>query len=1259
MKKYAVLPVILACLAACSNPLLKWVDTPGNTIINAPNNGGTETPAGSRIPSPSDKAITAFSFGIQNEEISIKAGKGEDGSIPVKAILPANTSLTGLKASLTYIGRSLVPPGGTPQTTNPYADSVRSFAAPQVYTVGAADGSEQKYTVQVYVKNEPPAAIVWYDLEIPGSGNPPVMAEGVVTEGSGGQPGSIVLHMPAGTPLTNLTAQIAQTGTLTGGDLPSPNSSTAITLKDDFSNPITYTVSSGGQTRDYVVTVVVDKSPVKEITELSFAGFPNKAIIGAEPQPDGKYPIIATVPVSANPGDLKPVITYKGAAINGAGVSDTRTTNFSVPLSINGDPNQNFSAPVTYTVTAEDGMSRDYEVTVYSSDLNTGKAITGFYFSFPSTQGAQGPAGIINETAKTIAITVPAGTNLRSLAPVIYHTGVSISPMDGAPMDFSNSVANPVIYTVTARDGGTQPYKVSVFVAKRGDKAITAFDFADVSGETVVIGGTPGSDGKIPIVVTVPSSTDLTTPKTPAVTHTGASITGGGIPAGGVGTVTGSPSIFSGPVTYTVTAEDGTTQAWSVTVVKAADPTLQATSNLASIDGFYFNNPMAAGVINGQNITVTVPSGTDVTNLIPTIYFTGNGVAQGTTLVSTPPTSKTVGSVTVVTPYMSSPASIAADFTHSTTTDFTNPVQYTVTPLSLNALNAKTYTVTVNFGPAPPKSDVRAITFFGFDEVDDVHLTAAISTVPDASGNYPVEVIVPTRNRHDINISPGFLLTPVILYKDKDAAIASISGGENFGVPVSHPTDPEIKGIEATASVSFASPRTYKVTAEDGKSSSQYVVTVRIDDNNVKEITAFYFASPPAVGIIDQAAKTITVSVPNGTNLAALSPTVSYTGVSLDPASGRAVNFSSPVIYTVAARNGTVQPYTVRVTPKPAASKDITVFSLPGAGVLETVIGSIPDSDGFIPVSITVSGQSDIAALRPTITHTGVSITPPGGMPQTGKPFIDSARNFNAPQAYRVTAEDGSFKDYAVSVHVSGGGAKVITGFVFKPEDNSGKGLTVPAVGQINQETHTIEVRVPAAVNLSTTLKPAITYLGRSAGYAGTTSGVLPSSADTDTAPAGKNGNTYTDTFARDFNTSNVTPLIYTVRAVDLPDDTPDTQEYTVKVVNILEVTISYDGPRDDKFTTESFDQNNGLLSVTINNTDQFPLSDPTYRYGPTYDWYVDSVRQNVSNTQNTLVIKTAGFPPGRHQVTVSATRLKPEGDGRHYTNTLYFLVRE
>lgn len=69
--------------------------------------------------------------------------------------------------------------------------------------------------------------------------------------------------------------------------------------------------------------------------------------------------------------------------------------------------------------------------------------------------------GVINEGSGTIAVTVPYGTNVTSLAPFITHTGANISPDSGVAQDFSS----PVFYTVIAADSSAKSYVVTVTVA--------------------------------------------------------------------------------------------------------------------------------------------------------------------------------------------------------------------------------------------------------------------------------------------------------------------------------------------------------------------------------------------------------------------------------------------------------------------------------------------------------------------------------------------------------------------------------------------------------------------------------------------------------------------------------------------------------------------------------------------------------------------------------------------------------------------------
>jgi hypothetical protein len=1153
MKKYfVVLPVFLALLAACSNPLLKWIETPG--IVET-----LQTPVGAI--SDSDKAITSFSFGILGETVMIRGAPPEgDDKTPITVILPAPVDKSNLIPAITFIGKALWPASGVPQ----------NFNSPVTYRVTGRDDSWRDYEVEVLVKNASPALLKWFDLELPATG---LMAEGIVIESrTEGQPGDIVIHVPSRISLSSLTAHVLQTGVLSGPGVINGGES-GVTLTGDFSAPRTYTVTAAdGSKRAYEVTVIKDKDKSKEITAFSFAGLGDGAasIIGAVPGADGRYPIIVTVPLRTDISALNPVITHTGVSITGSRIPSGGAG------TVTGSGTGIFPNPAAYTVTAEDGSIREYTVTVFTSNQNSGKQITGFYFLFPNAQGEAGSAGIINETAKTIAVTVPAGTDLRSLAPTIYHTGVLISPISGEPKDFRNSITNPVPYTVMARDGSRQTYMVSVYTADKGDKAIVAFDFAGITGETTVIGGTPGPDGKIPIVVTVPPYTDPsnTTPVNiaalkPVITHTGYSITGGGVSVIGAGPGTVSaPGLvdFTNPVPYWVTAEDKTSQGYAVTVIK---PVPAADVYTARIDAFYFTNPVAIGAINqgARTIAVTVPWNTNLPALTPTIHYTGQDIKLGSAGV--PETGK--------------PAIIPANFS--------TPQTYTVRAQSGAAV---AYTVTVSPAPNTEKT-ITALSFVGIPTSDT---TVAISSAPDSTGKYPIEAVVP----------PGTntaALAPVITHTGASVSGPGVSGSGTGGPPRT------ISG----SSTNFSSPVSYRVTAEDG-STRDYLISVRAEDNNAKEITGFYFTSPLAAGLIDQGSKTITVKVPYGTNLGSLSPAVYYTGVALDPASGRANNFSSPAIYTVRARNGTGQPYTVKVTAGQSSAKEITAFSFPGAGVLDTIIGSVPGPDGKIPISITVSRNTAVDALKPSVTHTGKTISPAPG----------TVLDFRTPVSYQVTAEDGSTKDYTVSVHISGGGNKIITAFIFKAVPLSG-GSAVQAVGAIDQDTHTIEVILPAsAAGSRASLAPTVSYIGASL-----------------TPPAGQaqTANPLTDV-PRNFTG----PLTYRVNAAD-----GTSQAYTVRVTmseQNVGGTVTFRGISDPDLIRTSFDQSTGTLTLTLNTVSG---------YGPPYEWYLDGGKLGVSNTEPRLTLRTADLQPGQHEVVVVVAKT---GSGLvHYTNRVYFLVNE
>ncbi len=116
-------------------------------------------------------------------------------------------------------------------------------------------------------------------------------------------------------------------------------------------------------------------------------------------------------------------------------------------------------------------------------------------------------SGIVDETAHTISVVVPFGTDLHALAPVVIVSPFATSsPASGAPQDFTN----PVVYTVTAEDGSTQDYAITVTVAPEPDTespTITSYtfnnkeedivlDFATTTEVVIVLTASEGVDWK-------------------------------------------------------------------------------------------------------------------------------------------------------------------------------------------------------------------------------------------------------------------------------------------------------------------------------------------------------------------------------------------------------------------------------------------------------------------------------------------------------------------------------------------------------------------------------------------------------------------------------------------------------------------------------------------------------------------------------------------------------------------------------------------
>jgi hypothetical protein len=1107
MRKVLFVFIAVTLLSSCSNPVLKWIDTPADRA---------------RLQGNNDKEITSFTFGMGPErENDLPIGKTPDhtGKFPISVILSGVSSLNGLKPDVRFIGKDLSP------RSKMSGDFGSSVSSPVVYTVTAANNSTRDYGVRVYLQNESSHEIVRFAVDT-GQG---LSAEGIINQ----EAGTVIIDVPAGTDTGHLTAHIVHTGQTVRDSANRPYAGSTFDMSGDFSAPGIWTViARDGGTKNYTVTVNMEKSDAKEITSFSFHLTGEEDIIGAEPRPDGKYPILVVL----SDTDYKslpsksPFIHFIGASLSPEETSSP-PPDFTSP-----------AAPVTYTVAAENGSTRDYAVTVISKEVPAANEaeITGFYLTNPLTQG------IIDQTANTITLTVPEGTDLRYLRPEIYYKGASVSPKSGQPQDFTDSDKVPVEYTVRAPNGIlSKTYKVSVYPLKVPPTVKTSTDTADVGVGT-------DTDGNYVIVVDYPIHIE-----NPVIyiNYPGSSQTIN------INDFNPNQNIY---FEYVYINDEKV-----VVINPPADPPGPPVPPLgfnASIDYFYLTDPAVIGVIDtgagtGTEtspipIKVTVPYGTDLQNLKPAIIYTG----------------REIGGIPGSSPLKDGPRS------------FQTPVDYVVIAENDTeaAPNRKYYRVTVT--PGAP-NNAKEITAFSFVNVPPVKVL--ISGVANGSNTYPIEITVPKGTNRGS-------LTPVITHTGFNI---SGPGGITGAGPAT---------ITGTSAASFTSPVSYTVTAQD-RSTRTYTVTVREEADEVIEIEWFYFTEPLAVGNINQDANTITVTVPSGTNRANLRPMVYFTGMALSPGSGTANNFTSAAAYTVTGASGKTRTYSVVVNSVPSTSKDITRFKLSGVINSDIIIGAVPDADGLYPISVQVPEGTDLAGLGAEISHTGVSISPEA----------ESPRNFNSPQNYTVTAEDGSVKTYKVMVHAANPDAKLITSLIFNAVPLSGGG-TVRVVASIDQTGKKITAAVPQTASINR-LRPTITYIGKSI-----------------RGPGGRNtANPFTDA-ERDFSGSQT----YTVEAQN-----DSSVPYSVTVIRQSGFEVAFEGEAErGVINTNSFDQTTGIITVTIK----------TSEVDAPYSWYINGVIQGVSDSDPTftLNIGNGSFYPGRYEI--MAVGMK---DGLRYTGKVYFVV--
>ncbi len=455
------------------------------------------------------------------------------------------------------------------------------------------------------------------------------------------------------------------------------------------------------------------KSALKDLLTFSFQSSANPSLAANVEGIISGRNIAVSVPFGTKIDALK--ATFTTSPLSNTTVSGVKQES--------GITANNFSSPVTYRVTAEDGSTAEYVVTVTVAKSSE-KVLLLFSF-----KKADNPALSMDVEAMVmnnqVMITLPPRTDITALkATFVASAAASVTVGTAAQVSgqTANDFSRPVVYRITAADGSTADYTITVSVAKSGDKTITAFGFQksdnpDLPADLMAtISGTQ-------ITATLPVGVRPNALKATFMTSPLATVTiAGKAQASGL-----TVNDFGTALVYKVTAEDGTSTDYTVTI----QSTLSTDRTLSSFGFLKADNPALAAdilaTISGVQITVSFPGGTnpDVLKNLKPAFKSGNF------------TTVTVGNV----PQVSS----------TTPNDFSKPVVYRVTSQDNNSTD---YTVMATI----IKSADKQLLSFSFLKVNNPTLSedVALEVSPNRASYL---VTLPT----GINLSalkPTFAVSP-------------------------------------------------------------------------------------------------------------------------------------------------------------------------------------------------------------------------------------------------------------------------------------------------------------------------------------------------------------------------------------------------------------------------------------------------------------------------------------------------------------------
>ncbi|MGB3774792.1 MAG: DUF5018 domain-containing protein, partial [Leeuwenhoekiella sp.] len=592
--------------------------------------------------------------------------------------------------------------------------------------------------------------------------------------------------------------------------------------------------------------------------------------------------------------------------------------------------------------------------------LSDEKAILNFTLTEQTTQA------VIDASAFTVAIEVLNGTDLTTLSPEItISEDASLTPVSGTVLDFTEAVT----YTVTAQDESTQNWIVSITESPE-DVVQNCSPISTLPCEEVVVNLPVNLDFNASYLNTILDNNGNGTGFTAVMEHAEARRSGD-LPISNPEVNGYEPSLLS--------LSSGALELISQAGINYLNPSASSNNNNQV-------NTLGVGI---QNIDKPITIETSLQNIV-----TGTGSAQAgiwfgfdednfvklNVVANNVELRKEVGSVSVN--GASSPDQIQVDEVGVAGQNVTlrmviDPVLNTITgfysidggafiQVTKNNLSALSLPASYLNG----RNLNNAVQNVSFAGIYATHRNGSQFTArfDDFSATIEEEDLALLFNKESLTFESLEGEDPAIQTVDISATSGnpsfSISDDPSSGDWLILPTNPVLGtlefGIQPGLEANTYSTTLIAIPSDDNYASAELqvslVVTAVGEGSDQNDIASFELVEATGPAVLNLEGHLIDIEVEKGTDLSSLSPVIiASEGATISPESGVAQDFTSPVLYTVTAENGTVQEWSVRVKEAVLFSfAFIENFDTYGTGNLHEIAGGVwsreSTTDAVIPV---------------------------------------------------------------------------------------------------------------------------------------------------------------------------------------------------------------------------------------------------------------------------------------------------------------------